>query len=80
MENKDLYESLILFIRQEIREFKKSIDKETTIDDDLGVTREDAAYLIVNFGKKYSVDVSKFKFSAFFNEEPLPFLMQARWP
>ncbi len=81
MQDESVFESLVLFIRNESREFKKSITRETLIENDLGVTGDDAAEMILNYSKKYKVDISNFLFAKYFNEEPSVFTSEKKiWP
>jgi acyl carrier protein len=81
MKDRNLFESLVSFVRLRSREFKKSITRETLIEDDLGVTGDDAAELILEYSKKYNVDISNFIFTKYFNEESSVFTMEKRiWP
>lgn len=64
------FAKLVLFVRDQIREHKKDITRETSIENDLGVTGEDASELLQSFGDKFSVDISRFEFGKYFNEEP----------
>ena len=68
------FQVLILFVRDQIREYKKSITRETSIENDLGVTGEEAAELLSSFSAKFNVDISKFDFDKYFNEEPNVFV------
>lgn len=61
---------LIAFIRNEINEFSKSIDLESSIENDLGVTGDDAFEFIMSFSRKYNVDIKEFDFSKYFHSEP----------
>lgn len=68
------FEELVSFIREQIREYKKPVTKQTSIEDDLGVTGEEADELLANFSSKYRVDIRGFDFGKYFNDEPNPFL------
>lgn len=69
----DIQEDLILFIRKEINDYKLPITGESLLENDLGITGEDASELIVAFSKKYKVNIDNFIFSKYFNEEPNAF-------
>ncbi|OJW79856.1 MAG: hypothetical protein BGO69_13535 [Bacteroidetes bacterium 46-16] len=45
------------------------ITDHTRIEEDLGITGDDASELLVAFGKKFNVDVSHFMFDEYFNPE-----------
>lgn len=68
MEN--IKEQLIQFIREEIGEFKKRIDSFTQIEDDLGVTGDEAIELIQKISKKFNIDISEFDYKKYFHPEP----------
>ena len=68
MEN-ELFLSLVEFLREQIREFNMVINRDTLIENDLGVTGDDAEDLIQAFSKKFKVDISKFDFSKYFYSE-----------
>lgn len=61
---------LITFIRDTIREYNMPITRQTEIENDLGVTGDEAEDLIVAFGKRFNVDISNFDFSTYFYDEP----------
>jgi len=67
------FADLISFIRQQIGEYAKPITRETLIEDDLGVTGDEAEDLIVNFAEHYNVNVDEFIFINYFYEEPSGF-------
>ena len=64
------FAAFVSFIREQIGEYDICITRETLIEDDLGVTGDEAEDLIVNFAKRYSVNVDKFVFVDYFYDEP----------
>ncbi len=76
MENR--FDELVDFLRKQIGEHKMAINRETLIEDDLGVSGDDASDLIKAFSEKYNVDVSDFNFEKYFYDEPGAFNMQNR--
>ena len=64
------FEDLISFIREEIGEYNMGINRETLIEDDLGVTGDEAIELIQNFSKKFNLDIKDFVYSKYFYPEP----------
>lgn len=81
MENKtpgDTFTELASFLRDQIREYKIPITRETLLEDDLGVTGEDGDELIMNFSKKYNVDIAGFDFRKYFYDEPGIFNLENR--
>lgn len=71
-ENK--FSELVALIRDKSGEHEMPITRETLIEDDLGVTGEDAYELIVELSKKYQIDITAFDFAKYFNDEPYIFL------
>lgn len=69
---------LVVFIRNQIREFNLPINENTRIEDDLGVTGEEAEDLISAFSSRFGVDISSFKFENFFYAEPSVFINEDR--
>ncbi|MBZ5858547.1 DUF1493 family protein [Flavihumibacter profundi] len=74
MDGRSVFENLVSFIRDEIREFKKPINRDTLIEENLGVTGDDAADMILSYSKKFNVDISNFIFVKYFHDEPSVFL------
>jgi len=68
------FSELASYIRGRTRAYDSVVTRETLIEDDLGVTGEEASELIHNFARKYGVDITKFDFRKYFNEEPSVFL------
>ena len=72
------FSELVSFLKNAIREYNKPINRETIIEDDLGVTGDDAEQLIIAFGKRFGVDIRNFEFSKYFYDEPGIFNYQNR--
>jgi hypothetical protein len=72
------FSELVVFIREQINEYNMPMTKETLIEDDLGITGDEAEELIVNFSKKYNVDISSFIFANYFFDEPGIFLQNRK--
>jgi acyl carrier protein len=70
MKTNSVYTELIELIAQKSGVDKSLIKRETTIEDGLGVTGEDAEELIVSIQKKFNIDIKDFVFSKYFNDEP----------
>ena len=70
MLNEDMFQQLIAFIRSEIREDGHPITRNTLLEDDLGVTGDEAGELIANFSKRFNVNIDKFIFDSYFYDEP----------
>lgn len=66
--------NLIQFIREEIGEFKKQIDSSSLLEDDLGVTGDEAVELIQKIAKEFNIDISEFDYKKYFHPEPIFFI------
>ena len=64
------FEQFVLFIREEVGEFKMTINQSTLIEDDLGVTGDDAVDLLNSYTQRFGVDMSGFVFDKYFYPEP----------
>lgn len=76
----DAFGELIAFIKEQIGEDNISVDRSTMIEDDLGVTGDEADELIINISKKYHVDISDFDFGKYFYSEPSIFPVYGKKP
>lgn len=68
MENK-LFNSVVNFTKEFILDEKGQYTAKTDIEMDIGITGDDAADYIVEFGKRFNVDVSDFDFDEHFDPE-----------
>lgn len=60
---------IILFISENFGRDIQDIHLGSMIEKDLGIYGDDAVELILGFGKKFDVDVSKFKAAKYFSAE-----------
>lgn len=67
---------LVVFVREQIREFKLSINECTRLEDDLGVTGDEAEELIAAFAKRFNVNIEEFRFEKYFYSEPSIFISE----
>jgi hypothetical protein len=65
--------SLFLFLLEELGEYKTQIYKDTLVERDLGITGDDAVDFIVKYSEKFTVDITDFEYSRYFNHEPAAF-------
>ena len=72
----DVFLELVAFVRQEVNEFNLAMTRQTIIEDDLGVTGDEAEDFVIAFSKKYNVSIENFKFSKYFYPEPGIFGLQ----
>lgn len=73
MKNNESWNKLERFLEESLGEFEFPISRTTLIEDDLGVTGDDAYDLINSFSKKFNVDISSFRFEEYFYPEPTIF-------
>lgn len=77
IEIENRFAELVVFVRQQVREYDMPITRETLIEDGLGVTGEDAEELIINLAKRYNIDIANFEFAKYFYDEPSIFNLQS---
>lgn len=70
MENNLKKDQLIELVSRKSGINKEKINMETSIEQDLGVTGEDAEELIKEISKKFKVNIDDFVFAKYFNNEP----------
>lgn len=68
--NEEVFSDLVAFIHKQSRVFDIPITMETSIENDLGITGDDGEDFIVQFSKKYGIDISDFYFTKYFYPEP----------
>jgi hypothetical protein len=69
-ETENRFAELVAFIRNKVGEHEMPITRETLIEDDLGVTGDDAAELLMELSNKYNFNIANFKFRNYFYDEP----------
>ncbi len=62
------------FIKEYMQEPLLQLDSDIIIEDDLGISGDDAYDFIVLFSKQFGVNISNFKFDKYFYSEPSLFL------
>lgn len=72
--DKELNPDLIEFIRDEIIDYDIELTPDLIIEDDLGISGDDADVFILSFSKKFNVDISKFNVTKYFHSESSFFL------
>ena len=78
--NDETFDRLKAFVIKESAVDNEEITRDTQIEDDLGVTGDDAVDFIIAYGKVFNVDVTKFMAANYFNAEGsviLPSLLRA---
>jgi hypothetical protein len=78
LETENLFTELVAFIRKQIGEYDMPIERDTLIEDDLGVTGDEAYELLAAFSIRYNVDISGLNFEKYFYDEPGIFNLQNR--
>lgn len=71
------FADLVVFVREQVREYDMPITRETLIEDGLGITGDEAEELIVNLANRYNIDIVNFDFAKYFYDEPSVFNMQS---
>ncbi|SDP18111.1 Protein of unknown function [Filomicrobium insigne] len=66
--DKELWERLLKFVREETRT-RKNISGDTDIAHDLGVDGDDALEFMLAFQREFNVDLSNFRFNLHFGSE-----------
>lgn len=65
-----LNDILISFIKDEILDPDFEITADLSLEDDLGISGDDASEFILAFSKKFKVNIEGFNFNDYFNSEP----------
>lgn len=67
-------EDLICFIREKINDYQIHMESNSLLEDDLGITGEEASELIGSLNTKFHINIDNFIFSNYFYEEPSFFM------
>ena len=67
--NEEMFNNLKEFVINQSAVNDQVITRSTQIEDDLGVSGDDAIEFIIAFGKEFNVDISKFMASDYFSPE-----------
>ncbi len=65
----EILSKIIKLIEGKMGKYKKPITRETCLEKDLGITGDDAVELLLEYSKKFSVDVSNFMAADYFEGE-----------
>lgn len=75
LDNQNLLKNMISFIEGVYGSFSPIIiNEKTRIEEDLGITGDEACEFILNYGKTFNVDVSNFLVANYFKPEGYDFL------
>jgi len=61
---------LVDFIREETLDPSLAITEDLSIENDLGISGDDAYEFMMAFSKRFSVNIRDFDYSDYFNSEP----------
>jgi acyl carrier protein len=67
--NDEIFDKLKTFIIKEAAVEDEEVTRDAQIEDDLGVTGDDAVDFLIAYGKAFNVDVTKFMAADYFNGE-----------
>jgi acyl carrier protein len=67
--NEETFSKLKAFVIKESAVDDEEITRDTKIEDDLGLTGDDAIDFMIAYGKTFNVDVTKFMAADYFNGE-----------
>lgn len=65
----DVFKRIVLLIENKMGKYRKRMNEETCLEKDLGMIGDDAVEFLIDFGKEFNVDVSKFNFTEYFHPE-----------
>ena len=65
MEN-EIFNQIVQLIIDKRGKYKFPITEKTTLEDDLGISGDDAIEFLDAFSDKFNIDLSKFKFVEYF--------------
>ena len=74
----NIFDSLKEFIYQQRWKYKFPLERSTSLENDLLISGLDAEKLMVEYGKTFNVDLSRFMFSDYFNLEGYSFRIFSR--
>lgn len=67
--NQELFARIKDFVVNKAAVEEEEVTENASIEDDLGVSGDDAVEFIISFGKRFNVDVSKFMAAEYFSPE-----------
>lgn len=68
------FQELVNFLNDQGWEYKFQLKRDTQIENEMGITGDDAIDLIIKFGKLFKVDVSNFMAAEYFGGEGIDIL------
>ena len=78
--NENIVEAIKSFIEEHQGILRSRINTQSKIEEDLGITGDDAIEMLIAFGKKFNVDVSHFMAAEYFNAEGTSWIMPTYTP
>jgi hypothetical protein len=67
------FQEITKLIPEYLYKDKFPLSEGTRLEEDLGYYGEDAELLLIEFSKKFNVDISEFDFAKYFSPEPFSF-------
>jgi hypothetical protein len=67
--SEEVLEQVISLIEKKMGRYRKPITRKTCLEKDLGMTGDDAVEFLLDYHKKYNVDLSKFDIRKYFMPE-----------
>src|ERR1700761_3558105 len=77
--NDSTFDRFKQFIVDRVGVYEEEVKPETRLYDDLGVYGDDATELLIEYGKKFKVDVSKFMAADYFKGEGIDLISGLLW-
>ncbi len=72
--NIDYFEQLLRFIDHQRWKYKFLLTRETQLENDMGITGDDAVSFLLAYGKEFNVDISNFMAADYFKGEGVDIL------
>lgn len=67
--SEEILNQLINLIEKKMGKYKHQITRETYLEKDLGISGDDAIEFLLDYGKKFNVNMSGFDFKKYFTPE-----------
>ena len=67
--NDEIFNRIKLLVEGKMGKYRKPLLRDTTLEKDLGMSGDDAVEFILEFSKRFRVDISKFEIKKYFYAE-----------
>lgn len=67
--NSEVFNQIVALIEEKMGKYSKGITSETCLDKDLGIIGDDAVELLLEYGEKFKVDLSRLNLKKYFVPE-----------